>query len=125
MPNLSIDVYGPGRDITGRATADVTAKRFLAITRNETDGNLAVAHATAGGRVCGVSKYDTESGDLVGIARGASRIVRVTAAAALAAFAEVQVGPDGKAAPLTDGSPVGYATTAAAADTDAHISLYA
>ncbi|WP_137725727.1 DUF2190 family protein [Prescottella subtropica] len=123
MPNLSIDVYGPGLDITGRAAAAITAKRFLRITGNTSEGNVTVGHAPTGGRVCGVAKYDTASGDLVGIARGASRVVRVTAAGTVAAFAEVQVGADGKAAPLTDGIPVGYAITAAAPGTDALISL--
>ncbi|WP_404314349.1 capsid cement protein [Prescottella equi] len=122
---LSIDVYGPGRDITGRATAALAAKRFLRISGNETDGVMAVAPATAGGRTCGVAKYAADPGELVGVARGASRVVRVTAAAPIAAFAEVEVGADGKAVTKTTGVSVGYATTAAATDGDAFISLNA
>lgn len=122
---MNIDVYNPGRDLTAVTSAAVTAKRFVAISGNRnSDGNLTVAHATAGGRVAGVAADSAASGALVPIVRGKDRVVKVTAGAALTAFAEVEVGTDGKAIPATTGVKVGYAVTAAANNTDAHISLY-
>lgn len=124
MANENGGVYEPGRDITGRATAAVTGKRFLKISGNRSNGNIAVAHADAAGRVCGVSKYDAASGAIVGVARGNSRVTHVTADGAIAAFAEVEVGATGKAKTKTAGIAVGYALTAAADGADAEISLY-
>ncbi len=124
MANENVDVYEPGRDLTGRASAAVTGKRFLAISGNRSGGNIAVAPATTAGRVCGVAKYDAASGAIVGIARGNSRVTYVTADGAIAAFAEVEVGAAGKAKTKTSGVAVGYAITAAADGGDAEISLY-
>lgn len=118
-------VYDPGADITGQATATVTAKRFLAISGNRTaGGNIAVAPATAAGRTCGVAGNDAASGQLVRIVRGNSRVVKVTASGAIAANAEVQVGANGTAATKSAGVAVGYAITGAADTADAEISLY-
>lgn len=97
MANENAGVYDPGANITGRASAGVTGKRFLKISGNRASGNLSVAHADPGGRVCGVSKYDAASGEPVGLARGNSRVTYVTAEGAIAAFQEVVVGTDGKA----------------------------
>lgn len=124
MANEMIDVYDPGRDITGRATAAVTGKRFLKISGNRSGGNIAVAPCAAGDRSCGVAKYDAASGDIVGVARGNSRVVRVTAGAALAAGDEVQAGAGGVAIVAAAGAKLGYALTAAANGADAEISLY-
>jgi hypothetical protein len=124
MANENVGVYEPGRDITGRASASVTGKRFLKISGNRSSGNIAVAHADAAGRVCGVSKYDAASGDIVGVARGNSRVTFVTAGANIAAFAEVEVGSNGQAVTKASGVAVGYAVTAATSGADAEISLY-
>lgn len=124
MANENIGVYEPGADITGRASANVTGKRFLKISGDRSSGNLAVAHADAGGRVCGVSKYDASSGDIVGVVRGNSRVTFVAAAANISAFAEVEVGANGQAIPKNTGVAVGYAVTAATSGGDAEISLY-
>lgn len=124
MANENVGVYEPGRDITGKASAAVTGKRFLKISGNRSDGNIAVAHADAGGRVCGVSKYDAASGALVGVARGSSRVTFVAAGANIAAFAEVEVGSGGQAVTKASGVAVGYAVTAATSGGDAEISLY-
>lgn len=124
MTSFNIDVYSPGADITARATADVLAKRFVRITGDRTDGNISAAHATAAGRIAGVAKHDANSGELVALARGNSRVVRVIAGATIAAFAEVEVGADGKAIALASGKAVGYAVTGAASGADAQISLY-
>lgn len=122
----NVGIYEPGRDLTGKASAAITGKRFLAITGNRDagTGTITVAHATAGGRVCGVSKYDAAVGDLVGVARGNSRVTYVTAGANIAAFAEVEVGTNGQAITKASGIAVGYAVTAATSGGDAEISLY-
>lgn len=121
----NVGIYDPGRDISGEATAAITAKTFLAITGSRTTGgNVAVAPATAAGRVCGVARNDAPSGQLVTIARGNSRVVKVTAGGAIAAFAEVEVGANAKAVTKATGIAVGYALTAAALGDDAEISLY-
>jgi hypothetical protein len=118
-------IYDPGKDITGQATAAITAKTFLAINGDRTSGgNIAVATATAAGRICGVARNDAPTGYQVTVARGNSRVVKVTAGGAIAAFAEVEVGAAGKAVTLASGVPVGYALTAAASAADAEISLY-
>lgn len=118
-------VYDCGANITAQATAAITAKTFLAITGNRTSGgNIAVATATAAGRIAGVARNDAPSGGLVTVARGNSRVMKVTAGGAIAAFAEVEVGASGKAVTLASGVPVGYALTAATNGADAEISLY-
>lgn len=123
-----IDVYAPGRDITGIAAAPVNTYTFLAIAgpRDPATGALSVTTATAAGPVCGVCKYSGNTGDLVGVARGNARVVWVTTGAALTAGQQVEVGTGGTAVPLaTGGTAVGYAIdTAAAAGVLAPISLY-
>lgn len=127
--NENVGIYEAGRDITGRAALAVTGKRFLKINgdRASIGGNLTVAHATAAGRTCGVSKYDAAAGAIVGMLRGSSRVVFVAtppAGAALVAFAEVEVGTEGVAVARTTGVPVGYCVTGSAIGVDAQISLY-
>lgn len=118
-------VYDPGADITAQATAAVTARRFLAVSGNRTDGgNVAVAPAAAGVRACGVAGNDAAIGELVRVVRGNSRVVKVLASGAIAANDEVQVGANGTAATKAAGIAVGYAITGAADATDAEISLY-
>src|SRR5690348_12731980 len=92
-----VGIYAPGDNITGEATATITAKTFLAISGNRTTGgNIAVAPATAAGRIVGVARSDAASGEVVSIARGGGRVVKVTAGGTIAAFAEVEVGSAGK-----------------------------
>jgi hypothetical protein len=125
MANECIPFKEPGADVTGQASADVVGKRFLAITGNmQTDGSLTVAHAAAAGRIVGVSKYDAVTGDKVGILRGSKMVVPVTAAGAIAAGAEVEVGTAGQAVTLAAGVAVGYAETAATSGQDARVCLY-
>lgn len=124
MANENVGVYEPGKDLSGRCSAAVTGKRFVKISGDRSGGNIAVAHADAGGRVAGVSKFDAANGALVAIARGNSRVTFVNAGGAIAAFAEVEVGTDGKAVTKTTGVAVGYAVTAATSGADAEISLY-
>lgn len=118
-------IYAPGADITAQATAAVIARRFVAISGDRVSGgNIAVAPAPAGSRAFGVTAHDGATGQLVTVVRGASRVVKVAAGAAIAAGAEVEVGAAGKAIPKASGVAVGYAITGAASNTDAEISLY-
>ncbi|GGL09690.1 capsid cement protein [Nocardia jinanensis] len=123
MPDLSIDVYD-GRDVTARASAAIAASTFVAISGARSAGLLTVATATAGGRTAGVAKYDAASGELVGLARGNARILRIVAGANLTAGAEVEVGTAGKAIPKASGVAVGYAVDTATTGALAAISLY-
>jgi hypothetical protein len=122
---INPSIYEPGQSITGKASATVTGKRFLAISGNRSGGNIAVAPATAAGRVCGVAAHDAAAGELVRVLRGAGRVVKVTASGAIAAFAEVQVATGGLAVTKSSGVAVGYVLTAAADGADAEVSLYA
>lgn len=124
MANENIGVYEPGQDISGRASTAVTGKRFLKISGNRSGGNIAIAHADAAGRVCGVSGRDAAVGELVDVKRGKDRVTFVTAGGAIAAFDEVEVGANGQAVKKASGVAVGYAVTAAASGADAEISLY-
>lgn len=124
MANENVGIYEPGADLTGVATGAITGKRFLAISGNRSNGNLAVAHATAAGRIAGVSRWDAAIGQLVGVARGSGRVIAVTAGGNIAAFAEVEVGSNGQAVTKASGVAVGYAVTAATSGGDAEISLY-
>ncbi|MBB4853755.1 hypothetical protein HNP40_001135 [Mycobacteroides chelonae] len=118
-------IYAPGADITAQATAAVTARRFVAISGDRVPGgNIAVAPAPAGARSFGVAAHDGATGQLVTVVRGASRVVKVAAGAAITAGAEVEVGAAGKAIAKASGIAVGYAVTGAANHTDAEISLY-
>jgi hypothetical protein len=123
--STGVGIYNPDENLTGEATATVTAKTFLQISGNRVSGgNIAVAPATAAGRTCGVARNDAASGELVTIARGNSRVVKVTANGTIAAFAEVQVGASGQAVTKSSGVAVGYALTGATSGADAEISLY-
>lgn len=125
MANDCIPLYEPGQDLTGQASANVTGKRCLKISGNRTaDGNIAVAHADAAGRICGVAKYDAASGKKVGVLRGSGRVVPITLSANVAAFQEVEVTANGQVGPLAAGVAIGYAITAGVAAADGQICLY-
>lgn len=116
-------VYAPGADVTAEATADITARRFVAISGNRAaGGNLSVAHATAAGRVFGVSGSDAATGDLVTVSRDG--VLKVIAGGNIAAFAEVEVGTAGRAITKASGVAVGYAVTGATNNGVAEIHLY-
>lgn len=125
MANECIPFKEPGADVTGQASAAVTGCRFLAITGNlQADGSLTVAHATAAGRICGVSKYDAAQGKKVGIIRGSKMVVPVTAGANITAGSEVEVGTNGQAITKASGVAVGYVETAATSGQPARVVLY-
>jgi hypothetical protein len=124
----------PGDRITGRTTAAVIGKRCLKISGDRTSGPglsatsegslYRVAHADAAGRIVGVAAWSAASGKDVTIVRGSKTIVPIRAEANIAAFEEVQVGTAGQVIPLAAGVAIGYAMSAALANTDAEISLY-
>jgi Uncharacterized conserved protein (DUF2190) len=118
----NVRVYEPGRDITAQASAAVTAKTLVKVSGNRTGGNVAVATADAGGRVFGVAATDAPIGGLVRVARGG--VVKIVAAGAIAAFAEVQSATGGKVATKSTGVAIGQAITGAADAVDAEIALY-
>lgn len=121
----NISVYNPGADITAEATATITGRTCVAISGNRTSGgNIAVTTATAAGRICGVARADAANGGLVTIARGNSRVVKITANGTIAAFDEVQVGANGRVITKSSGVAIGYALTGATSGVDAEISLY-
>ncbi|AWT27314.1 hypothetical protein Csp1_25660 [Corynebacterium provencense] len=120
--NQAKDLFNPGTDLTAAASAPVAGKTFVTISGAPTRGLFQVATATPGTTALGVAKYDAATGDLVGIARG-HRIITVTAGEALPAGTTVQVGTNGQAVALTDGTPVGITMDTAAAGTDCYIAL--
>lgn len=122
--NIARDYYNPGTDISATTTTAVVGKTFLKIAGPMSGNLMTVTTATAGEHTCGVAKYDAAANAPVGLARGASRIVSVTAGSAITAGSQVQVGENGKAEPLETGYPVGYAIDSVAAGDDAKISLY-
>lgn len=123
MKNEMHDQFYPGTDLTARTNADVVGKTFVKIAAPMKSGNIVVATATAGAGIAGVAKYDAAANELVGVARGSSRVVTVTAGAPITAGTPIEVGESGKAIPATTGTTVGYAVDTAATDADALISL--
>ncbi|GFG64571.1 hypothetical protein MKUB_29160 [Mycobacterium kubicae] len=116
--------YAPGANITGEATATISARKFVKISGNRTAaGNLAVAPAAAGDRAFGVAAHDAATGQLVHVARGG--VVKVLASGAIAAGAAVQVGAGGAASTAAAGVVVGFAVTGAADGAVAEVAFYA
>lgn len=123
-------------DLTFRATAAVTGKRFVAPSGNRTGGPglstdtanvYQMAHAAAGAKAFGVSKYDVASGSLGGAFGTPGKVVPVTTGAAVTAGQQVEVGATGFAIPWAGTiatQPVGLAMTGAASGADVEIKLY-
>lgn len=121
--NQMRDIFNPGTDITVVATTTVAGKTFAAISGPRSQNMLSVTTATAGAPTIGVFKYDAAADNMVGIARGSSRIVTVTADGPITAGSPVEVGTGGKAKTADAGTVVGYAVDTAADGDDAMISL--
>lgn len=116
--------FNPGTDLTAVATDQVVGKTLVTYSKGLTSGLISVATAAPGKAVAGVAKYDANTGEHVGVARGSGRIVTITAATGLKAGDPVTVGDTGKATTATDNSHiVGWCVDDADADTDALISL--
>lgn len=123
----------PGEDITAKAGAAITGKRFVLPSANRTGGGggglstaldnvYVVQHATAAGAALGVSAQTAASGSLVGVICGG--IVPVTAGGTIDAGDEVEVGAAGVAVTLASGKAVGICMTGATNGNDAEIYLY-
>jgi hypothetical protein len=128
MANECIPLFRPGTDISATASAAVTGKRFVDWTGYfslTTPSTLpTVAHATAAGKIAGVSAYDAASGSRVAVIRGKGSIVPVTALGAITAGVEVEVGTGGKVTTFSAGVKVGRALSAGSTDADTWIELY-
>lgn len=129
MANDLVPFFDEGDQVTATATAAVTGKRFVALSGSlQADGTFSVAPPAAGGRVFGIAEQDAAVGRRVGVIRERGQIVPATTgagAAAMAAFAEVQVDATGAIVPLAAGVAVGYLVTGTAgAGADAMLSLY-
>lgn len=133
MPDNVCTPFHMTSDLTFRATAAVTGKRFVAPSGNRTGGPglstdlenvYRMAHCPAGERSFGVSKYDVPIDEEGGAYGTPGRIVPVTATGAIAAGDEVEVGANGTATLLAAGVAVGLAMTAAVDGGDAEIKLY-
>ncbi|MGP5589946.1 DUF2190 domain-containing protein [Corynebacterium variabile] len=123
--NIAHDRYNDGSDITAQATATVVGKTFAAIAGDMTaEGLLTVKPAATGGNTVGVVKYDADTGQKVGVARGSSRVITVTAGGTITAGDEVAVGAGGKAVKATeDAVVVGYSFNSVSTGADALVSL--
>jgi hypothetical protein len=137
--------YHATGDVSFRAGAAITGKRFVAPSANRTGGpalstNLenvyVMSHAAANGAIAGVAKYDVAQDKRGSVYGTPGAIVPVTADGVIAAGEEIIVGTDGKAkkwtAPSLSGNAetlslpvkVGIAMTGAADGADAQIKLY-
>lgn len=123
--NIAHDRYNDGSDITAQANAAVAGKTFAAIAGDMTaEGLLSVKPAATGGNTVGVVKYDADTGEKVGVARGSSRVITVTAGGSITAGDEVAVGAGGKAVKATEGAAVvGYSFNTVVTGADALVSL--
>ena len=128
MANECIPLFDPGQSISATASAAVTGKRLVDWTAGLTSTPSVlptVAHATAAGKIAGVSAYDAASGSRVAVIRGKGKVVPITALAAITALAEVEVGTGGKVATFGSGVKVGRALGGASgADVDCFVELY-
>lgn len=121
--NQMRDSFNPGTDLTAVAAENIAGKTFVAYAGPMRNGNITVRPATAGADIAGVAKYDAAADTLVGVARGAGRVLTVTAAGTLAAGDPVEVDATGRATKAGNGAVVGWAVDNAKPDTDALISL--
>jgi hypothetical protein len=119
-------------DLTGRATAAITGKRFLDVSaavspalNTSTDGGvMGVAPAGAGVRAIGVAAHDQATvGGMIGFVGTPGRVVVVTAGATVALGAEVESDSTGRAITLASGKSLGKALSAATVGNDLYVKL--
>lgn len=103
--NIAHDLYKPGMDITAVAGETLTGRRFAALTGDTAGGNAVVRTATVGELPAGVIKYDAAAGELVGLARGNSRVILVDTDGDLGVGQPVTVSEDGKATSMSGSVP--------------------
>lgn len=126
MANEVTALFRPGGDVTVLTTAAVVGKTFVDIsaTRDVPTGLFKVATAAAGSKALGVATKDAASGARVVVIKAPGTILPVTAGAAIAFGAEVEVGTGGKVITLASGKAVGKALEAGTNNADVLISLY-
>ena len=140
MANECVPYYMPGAHVTGRCTAAVTGKRFLAVDTTQTGANafapeglksstslvgqlVPVKHCGAGARALGVSQRDKANGEPIGVIM--EGVVPVTSGAAVTPGQEVESDANGKAIPLNTGKAIGLALShATATDQTLAVKLY-
>lgn len=139
--NELIPFYETADRLTAQASAAVTGKTFVTVSGNRTSGpsipataqvgasdpteggNYQVAPPTAAGPVLGVAMWDAAVGEKVGVIRRG--VVPVTANAAIAAGALVEVLATGRVITATAGRVVGMCMSACSGPgVDAEILLY-
>jgi hypothetical protein len=101
-----IPFWDPADEITCHATVNLTGKTLCAIAGNPVNGLPRIGLPGAGAAVFGVVARDVQAGETVLVYRG-NHILPVTAAAVLAAGAEVQSDAAGKLVALAAGKKVG------------------
>jgi hypothetical protein len=125
MANECIPLYTPGATVTAQTTTAVVGKTFVALTGAMAGGLPKVGTATAAGAKFGVAVRDAASGGRVPVIRAKGVILPVTAGAAIAALAEVEIGSNGQVVTKNTGIAVGKALDAASgAGVDVFIELY-
>jgi hypothetical protein len=140
MPtNVCTPVHMTG-DLSFKAGAAVTGKRFVAPSADRTGGGTkglstdlqnayVCSHAGAGIKAAGVAMYDTPINTMGGMYGTPGEVVPVTSGAAITAGAEVMSDANGKAIPLVPGTATNRAnglamTSVAGTDLDVEIKLY-
>ena len=134
--NLCTPIYEPSTRITGRATAAVTGKRFVALSANKdpgsrgldpnaTGGNIKIAPAVANDpRLFGVAETDAAIGKTTTVLRGKFTLP-ITAGVVLAYGDLITSGADGKAVIIGAGQrAVGMSLGDAQVNQDAIIALF-
>ena len=136
MPdNVSTQYFETG-NVSFKASAAVTGRRFVRPSANRTGGGsgglstvldnvYVMALCGAGQKPAGVAKYDVPINGYGGVHGQPGMIVHVEAGAAITAGAEVESDATGRAIPLAAGRPAGQAMTGASgAGAAAEIKLY-
>src|SRR4051812_25891219 len=116
MANECIPLYACGATVTAQTTTAVVGKTFVQLSGAMAGGLPKVATATGGttGNVkWGVAVRDAANGGRVPVIRARGVILPVTAGAAIAALAEVEIAAGGQVVTKTTGVAVGRALDAA------------
>lgn len=132
--NECIPYYEAGARITAHCEAAVVGKTCVMISNDRQSGpalstsadggNIVVSTATAAGRILGVASHNAAIDEKVTVLTQPGIVLPITAAAAITAFQQVEVGALGKVTPLAAGVAIGVALADAAINTDAQIKLY-